>query len=75
MWDWLGVGQAQVQRKGPGRILWGPVTIRKSKGPGRLQTSPGLALSRDPQVHITLVKNTLVGDIFYLKCGKCRRLR
>lgn len=68
-----GTEQAQVQRYRAWKSTVG--TSDNQEVPGRLRISPGLALSRDLQVHVILVKNTLVGDTFYLKCGRCRSPR
>lgn len=70
--DWASIG-AEVQG------LEGPVKIREvrkvsvpPRGQGGFKPSPGLALSGDLHIHITLVEDTLVGDTLYLKCGICR---
>lgn len=69
----LGKHRAEVQG------LEGPVKIREvrkvsvpPRGQGGFKPSPGLALSGDLHIHITLVEDTLVGDTLYLKCGICR---
>lgn len=67
-----GPGNHRGGGAGLGRVLWGPGPPR---GLGGFEPSPGLSLSRNLHIHITLVKHTLVGDTFYLKCGIYRSPR